>query len=104
MPFSMADWSNCGPMSRSRRCLTVTGSPRRRRATGTARSNCSQLRFVGSIKWLEGPFDDHDLQRLIKHRSALTDRVLPLVAVSRSGVSCSGVTAYGPDDLVRAWR
>ncbi len=63
-----------------------------------------ELRFVGSIKWLESPFDDHDLQRLIRHRAALTDRTLPLVAVSRSGVACSGVAAYGPDELVRSWR
>ncbi|WP_067137862.1 ATP-binding protein [Microtetraspora malaysiensis] len=63
-----------------------------------------ELRFVGSIKWLESPFDDHDLQRLIRQRAALTDRALPLVAVSRSGVACSGVAAYGPEELVRAWR
>ncbi|MFF3670117.1 hypothetical protein [Microtetraspora malaysiensis] len=63
-----------------------------------------ELRFVGSIKWLEGPFDDHDLHRLIRHRAALTDRALPLVAVSRSGVACSGAAAYGPEELVRAWR
>jgi hypothetical protein len=63
------------------------------------------LRFVGSIKWLESAFDDHDLQKLIKHRAALTDRTLPLAVVSRSGASCSGVTAvYGPEDLITAWR
>jgi AAA+ ATPase superfamily predicted ATPase len=64
-----------------------------------------ELRFVGSIKWLESAFDDHDLQSLIRHRAFLADQALPLVAISRNGVSCHGATAvYGPDDLVDAWR
>jgi uncharacterized protein len=64
-----------------------------------------EVRFVGSIKWLESAFDDHDLQELIRHRVVLTDRPVPLVAVSRSGASCAGADAvYGPDDLVGAWR
>ncbi|GII80656.1 ArsR family transcriptional regulator [Sphaerisporangium rufum] len=64
-----------------------------------------ELRFVGSIKWLESPFDEHDLQRLIHHRAALTDRALPLVVVSRSGATCHGHAAlYGPEELVAAWH
>ncbi|MEV7964857.1 DUF234 domain-containing protein [Sphaerisporangium sp. NPDC088356] len=64
-----------------------------------------ELRFVGSIKWLESAFDDHDLQELIRHRAALTDRTLPLVAASRSGATCDGLTAlYGPEELITAWR
>ncbi|TDC80408.1 ATP-binding protein [Streptomyces hainanensis] len=65
-----------------------------------------RLLFLGSIKWLErSPFDAHDLAALHRHRAALTDDPVPLVAVSRSGVKCQGLTAtYGPDELVAAWR
>ncbi len=65
-----------------------------------------ELLFLGSVKWLENSaFDDHDLAALQKHRAALTDRPVPLVAVSRSGVGCSGLqAAYGPDELLGAWR
>ncbi|GGK73639.1 ATPase [Sphaerisporangium melleum] len=64
-----------------------------------------ELRFAGSIKWLESAFDDHDLRKLILHRAALTDAPLPLVAVSRSGASCGGLAAcYGPEELIAAWR
>lgn len=62
-----------------------------------------ELRFAGSIKWLESAFDDHDLQKLIQQRAALTDGPIPLVAVSRAGVTPPGVAAYGPEDLLRAW-
>jgi hypothetical protein len=64
-----------------------------------------ELRFLGSIKWLENaPFDEHDLTALLRHRAALTDEPLPLIAVSRSGVSCAGLTAcYSPEDLITAW-
>jgi AAA+ ATPase superfamily predicted ATPase len=65
-----------------------------------------RLLFLGSIKWLEtSPFDAHDLAALHKHRAAVTDELVPLVAVSRSGVGCSGLqAAFGPEDLLRAWR
>ncbi|WP_106402159.1 ATP-binding protein [Actinocorallia populi] len=65
-----------------------------------------RLLFLGSIKWLENsPFDDRDLTALQNHRSAVTDDPLPLVAVSRSGTDCFGLhAAYGPEDLIRAWR
>ncbi|MEB3366037.1 ATP-binding protein [Saccharopolyspora mangrovi] len=64
-----------------------------------------ELRFVGSIKWLErSPFDQRDLAALHRHRAALTDEPVPLLAVSRSGVDCSGLDAcYGPADLLNAW-
>ncbi|MBQ0927377.1 ATP-binding protein [Saccharopolyspora endophytica] len=64
-----------------------------------------ELRFVGSIKWLEqSPFDQHDLVALHRHRAALTDEPVPVVAVTRSGADCSGVDAvYGPADLLNAW-
>lgn len=65
-----------------------------------------QLLFLGSVKWLENSaFDGHDLAALQKHRAAVTDAPVPLVAVSRSGVSCSGLRAvYGPEELLGAWR
>lgn len=65
-----------------------------------------QLHFLGSVKWLEqSAFDGHDLAALHKHRAALTDDPVPLLAVSRSGVSCAGLqAAYGPEQLLAAWR
>lgn len=65
-----------------------------------------ELLFLGSIKWLErSPFDNHDLAALQKHRAMLTDEPVPLVAVSRSGVTASSLTAsYGPAELLRAWH
>jgi AAA+ ATPase superfamily predicted ATPase len=65
-----------------------------------------EIRFLGSVKWLErSPFDAHDLAALHKHRAALTDEPVPLVAVSRSGVTAAGLTAaYGPEELLAAWR
>ena len=64
-----------------------------------------EILFVGSIKWLDkSSFDAHDLSALHRHRAALTDEPLPLVAVSRSGVSVAGVdAAYGPQELLAAW-
>lgn len=43
-----------------------------------------RLLFLGSVTWLE---------------------TAPPVAVSRSGVTCSGLqAAFGPEELLRAWR
>lgn len=65
-----------------------------------------ELRFVGSVKWLEqSPFDQHDLMALHRHRAALTAEPVPILAVSRSGVDCPGLdAAYGPADLLDAWQ
>ncbi|MGW7682080.1 ATP-binding protein, partial [Kribbella sp. NPDC054772] len=65
-----------------------------------------ELLFLGSIKWLEkSRFDDHDLVALQRHRSRLTDDPVPLVAVSRSGVTATGLDAvYGPAELLAAWE
>ncbi|MFI2649733.1 ATP-binding protein [Micromonospora fulviviridis] len=66
-----------------------------------------RITFVGSIKWLEnGPFDAHDLGRLVLHRAQLpgADERTPLIAVARSGRSVEGVTLLGPEHLLTAWR
>lgn len=65
-----------------------------------------KLLFLGSIKWLENSaLDAHDLADLHRHRAAITDQAVPLVAVSRSGVSCTGLQAtYGPTELLSAWQ
>ena len=65
-----------------------------------------ELRFLGSIKWLENSaFDDHDRAALTRHWAALTDQPIPLIAVSRSGIATAGLhAAYGPDDIIAAWR
>ncbi|GIF09218.1 hypothetical protein [Actinoplanes siamensis] len=65
-----------------------------------------ELFFLGSIKWLErSPFDERDLLALQRHRAAVTDEPVPLVAISRSGVQAAGLRAvYGPEDLLAAWR
>jgi hypothetical protein len=64
------------------------------------------LLFLGSIKWLErSAFDNHDLLALQRHRAAITDDPVPLVAISRGGDEASGLDAsYGPAELLRAWR
>src|SRR5262249_34868556 len=69
-------------------------------------SVATQLLFLGSIKWLENAtFDDRDLAALHRHRAALTDEPVPLVALSRNGVGCSGLDAScGPEELLAAWR
>lgn len=65
-----------------------------------------ELCFLGSIKWLErSPFDSGDLAALRRHWAAMTDRPVPLVAISRSGVTATGQdAAYGPAELLAAWR
>ncbi|MFC0439084.1 ATP-binding protein [Kutzneria buriramensis] len=65
-----------------------------------------RITFVGSIKWLENrPFDEHDLARLVVHRSQLpgADDSTPLLAVARCGGTASSVTVVTPDDLLAAW-
>lgn len=65
-----------------------------------------QLLFLGSVKWLEStPFDRHDLVALQRHRDRVTREPLPLLAVSRAGVKAKGLdAAFGPDELLEAWR
>jgi uncharacterized protein len=66
-----------------------------------------KVTMIGSIKWLENkPFDGQDLSRLVIHRSRLpgADDTTPLLAVSRTGTTTSGVTILTPDDLLTAWK
>ncbi|MFG3710253.1 ATP-binding protein [Micromonospora sp. NPDC047730] len=66
-----------------------------------------RITVVGSVKWLENrPFDVHDLNRLLLHRSRLpgADEQVPLVAVSRSGTTVEGVRSLSPEDLLAAYR
>lgn len=61
---------------------------------------------VGSIKWWEdSPFDSHDLDELVVHRSRLPGATAntPLLVVSRSGCRVGGVEVVSPEDLVAAW-
>ncbi|MGH3707662.1 MAG: ATP-binding protein [Pseudonocardiaceae bacterium] len=63
--------------------------------------------MVGSVKWQERRlFDDHDLARLVLHRSQVpgTAEMTPLVAVSRSGASTAGLLVLGPEELMTAYR
>lgn len=62
---------------------------------------------VGSIKWLDkAPFGSHDLNVLVRQRSELpgANGDTPLLAVSRAGCAVEGITAYGPEELLAAWR
>lgn len=66
----------------------------------------SHIRFAGAIKWREdAPFDEADLARLAADALLVpgVDESTPLVAVSRTGVTATGVVTLGPDDLLAAW-
>jgi hypothetical protein len=67
----------------------------------------SRVEVIGSIKWRErSPFSRHDLVALAAHRARVpgADRA-GLIAVSRSGNKAQDLdAAFGPDDLVDAWR
>jgi uncharacterized protein len=66
-----------------------------------------QVAVTGSIKWREeAPFDRRDLAALAVHRSQVPGAEgSRLIAVSRSGCATADVDrAYGPADLVGAWR
>lgn len=67
-----------------------------------------RIHFAGSIKWLNGPFDDRDLANL--RRAAievpgLDPATAGLVVVSLSGTDITGDVAlsWGPDDVIAAW-
>jgi AAA+ ATPase superfamily predicted ATPase len=69
----------------------------------------NRIRFAGSIKWLNGPFDDRDLATLRRAATAvpgLDPATADLVVVSLSGTDMTGDVAlsWGPDDVIAAWR
>ncbi|MFI5714314.1 ATP-binding protein [Nocardia sp. NPDC051750] len=71
-----------------------------------------QVFFVGSVKWLGSPFDEHDLTAL--RRSAVqvpgyTPGETHLIAATRAGVGpgleSAGIDlVWGPDDMLSAWQ
>jgi hypothetical protein len=69
-----------------------------------------QVFFVGSIKWLGSPFDDHDLARLTSGAMKVpgfTAGVTGLVVASRSGASIDRhrvEVVWEPPDVVSAWE
>jgi AAA+ ATPase superfamily predicted ATPase len=66
-----------------------------------------QIAVTGSIKWREqDPFDRRDLAALAVRRSQIPGAEgSRLIAVSRSGCTTADIDrAYGPADLVGAWR
>ena len=66
----------------------------------------TRLAYVGTIKWLDhAPLDQADLNRLAADLSKVpgADTSLPLIAVSRAGVTAVGAASLGPEDLIAAW-
>lgn len=65
------------------------------------------VEFLGSIKWRQrAPFDKRDLEALAAQRTAVPGAGprTRLVAVSRSGFACHGLThALEPAELLAAW-
>lgn len=66
-----------------------------------------QIYFAGSIKWLNTPFDDHDLAAL-RQAAAQVPGFVPgttgLTVISRSGITCDHVDlVWGPPDILEAW-
>ena len=64
------------------------------------------LAYAGTVKWLDDkPLTQSDVNQLIAdiRRVPGADATIALLAVSRSGVTATGVTALGPDDLIAAW-
>jgi uncharacterized protein len=66
-----------------------------------------QIYFTGSIKWLNTPFDSHDLTAM-RHATAQIPGFEPgrtgLAVVSLSGLTCNGVDlTWGPHDVLTAW-
>ena len=67
----------------------------------------TRVPVIGSVKWRErGPFDRRDLDALAGQRADVPGAGgAALIAVSRSGFAVRDIDrAYGPVDLVRAWR
>ena len=66
----------------------------------------TRLAYAGTIKWLDhAPLDQADLNRLAADVLKVpgAGASIPLIAVSRSGVTAVGATTLGPEDLIAAW-
>jgi AAA+ ATPase superfamily predicted ATPase len=69
----------------------------------------SHIVFAGSIKWQDGPFDQHHLDELRRHAPMIPGfqpGASGLVVVSRSGTDLPAGAAdltWGPGDIVQAW-
>ena len=67
-----------------------------------------KILFAGTIKWLQSaPLDNSHIHELIGNLAKLPGATpaTALVAVSRSGVTATGVTAkFGPAELLAAWQ
>lgn len=70
----------------------------------------SHIYFCGSLKWLETPFDTHDLHKLhagARHVPGFDASHTALLAVTRSGANLPADAVrvvWGPDDVVTAWQ
>lgn len=69
----------------------------------------NSIRFAGSIKWRDSPFDAHDLAELRRASAqipGLDPATTPLVAVSLSGVDAPDPIdlIWTPQEVVAAWR
>jgi hypothetical protein len=70
------------------------------------------VRFVGSVTWLNTPFDDHDLAELVRDGGLVpgfTPGATGIVVVSRSGAGprldrAEVDLVCGPDDVLAAWQ
>jgi AAA+ ATPase superfamily predicted ATPase len=64
--------------------------------------------FAGSVKWLDTPFDEHDMSALHKSVAQLSDYKpgeTGLVVATRSGIHrCKADLVWKPDDVLSAWR
>lgn len=73
---------------------------------GDASPAARQVAYAGTIKWLDDrALTQADVDRLVGGLTAVPGAAagMPLVAVSRSGVSATGVVRLGPEDLIDAW-
>lgn len=86
---------------------TRTNDPEIDLVVADRQPGATRIHGVGSIKWLErAPFGRRDLARLLVHRSQLPGASddTPLIVITRSGCEVDGVTSFGPEDLLNAWR
>jgi AAA+ ATPase superfamily predicted ATPase len=66
----------------------------------------TRITAVGAIKWHdEAPFDVRDLARLSQHRDRLPGATsdTPMIAISRTGSSVTGLPVFTPTELINAW-